>query len=628
MSAATEAPRAGEPSLVSGWTPFRIGWAAIVLVTVSVRAYTLASWSWFQDDYLFIAGVDELPFTDYLLQDYNSHLQPGQFVIVWVITKIDPLNYGLASLVTCVFVVTSLVAWGLALRTIFGERIHVLAALVLLGLSPILVSVSLWWAAALSVYPLYTFMGLSVWFMARYLMGGQHRRDLVWLTLTYAVGLVFWQKSVLITVPLLFLVLLLGPRSRRETIRLAVVSLAPAALLTVAYMLFYALAPRPGGTLAEVTPPRGRSVGEMAEFYVRGTLDVLLPGLLGGPFNTLSSANGTYSPASGSLSLVLWGLTIVAVLVGVLYRRRGGVAVLMSVTYALVSWGLILFSYRYDAVGVYAVRAARYTSDLLPIALLTVMFLITPVRGTPPADTLRRPVSADTALWLRRGRVGYLALVTVVALVLTGRTWDQTSPTSPEPWFSNFTADARSLPAGTTLLDNPPPPGVISSDTFGAAARQSFVLKSLHLPLRFDEPTEQLVVADASGHLYNGELNVPAEAAPGPDEGCGYSVTDDAPTRISLGGELYYFGWVVEITYFVGSDAAVLVDVGNDVSVTAQLAATASGVVKRQQIYLAASIAEVSLLQTDGADPICVTDVRVGELVPGPQRPVGLGPVD
>jgi len=627
MGSHTRPPAERGGSLSLAWTPFRVGWAVIILVTLSVRLYTLSKWSWFQDDYLFVSNVDRMPFLDYVFQDYNSHLQPGQFLVVWLVTRLDPLNFGLATAATCLFAVTALVAWGLALREIFGERLHLLAALLLLGLSPTLVSVSLWWAAALSVYTLYTFMGLSVWFMARFLLRDQRRRDLVGLTASYALGLFFWEKALLVSVPLFFLVCLLGPTDRRDAIRLAVRSLLPAAVISVAYVLVYVIVPRPGA-VSDVTPPRGRGVGEAAEFYVRGILDVLLPSLLGGPFNTLSTANGTYEPSSGAVSLVLWGLTVLALVLGILYRRRGWVAVLMSASYAMVSWGLILFSYRYDESGTFAIRAGRYTTDLLPVALLTVMFLISVDRASTKVEAMRRPVGDDAARWVGRARLGYLGLVTVVALVLTGRTWDSTAPSSPEPYFSALSSDARALPDGATLLDNPTPSQVLEPLVFGAAARQSYVLEPLDLPIGFDRPTEQLIVADLSGHLYNGEITNPAATSPspGPDEGCGYAVRPSRTTTIPLSGELFDFGWIVEISYFVASDAEVEVLVG-DTTVPALLTAPPAGVVRRTQLYVSDAISDVQIQQTEGEDPICVTDVRIGELVPSGQRPRGLAPV-
>ena len=84
-------------------------------------------------------------------------------------------------------------------------------------------------------------------------------------------------------------------------------------------------------------------------------------------------------------------------------------------------------------------------------------------------------------------------------------------------------------------------------------------------------------------------------------------------------------GWIVEVTYFVQTDADVVIRAG-DTSVPTTFAAPPPGEITRQQVYVVDAISDVTISQTAGDNPICVTEVRIGELTPGPRRPRGLEP--
>ena len=170
-----------------------MGVTIIVVVAVVWRYWTISSWSWFQDDWIYVTRTTELSFWDYITQNYNGHLMPAQFMIAWLITKVAPLDYSYAVATTIFFTVASLLAWAAALRTIFGERLRLLYPLIILAMSPVFMPISLWWAAAIQTFPLQLSMGLCVLFTARYTMRGRSGWDIVALAASYCVGLLFWQ---------------------------------------------------------------------------------------------------------------------------------------------------------------------------------------------------------------------------------------------------------------------------------------------------------------------------------------------------------------------------------------------------------------------------------------------------
>jgi hypothetical protein len=606
-------------------TTFQLGWLVIVIATVTVRAYTMSSWSWYQDDLVFTSRVTTMSFGDYLTQNNNGHITPAGNLLFWAMTRLDPLQYAWAAVVGCVLAGGSVVAWGLALRRIFGERLHLLVALVLIGLGPLATLSSLWWLVVINVFPLYTSMGLSVWFLARYVLGQRATRDLVGMTLAYAFGLLFWQKSLLISVVLLLTLALLSEGGVRARIVLALRALWPIALVSAVYLGAYVYLTT--GSRANVSGEvSSRSLGQIINFYAHGLVDIALPSIVGGPFQALSSPRQAYDAVPSSVALFLWLGTLVALIMAFRYRRRAGLALSMTVIYAALSWGLILFSYRYNEYGFVSVRVGRYTADILPVALLTTMFICTRVLGAGAAATFRKPLlprarRAD----IRKGVLAYAVLSSVIALIMTGRMWDNTVSNSPKYWLDNLQADARD--AGKAVLINDPAPAeVIDGDVFQSYARISEILRPLDLPLRYNEPTDRYVVVDPRGEMWVGEMKTISteSVAPGPDGPCGYAVDQDMVTSIPMTQGLFAFGWVVDLEYFTGSDAQVEVSADSGRPIELALTSPAAGAGGHLQFYLEDSIGQLSFRGVQTPESVCVTKVRVGVLEPSDQRPPGI----
>lgn len=56
---------------------FRLGALAILVVTLVWRTWTVSSWSWIQDDWIYQIEAQRQPLVDYLTQNYNQHFMPG-----------------------------------------------------------------------------------------------------------------------------------------------------------------------------------------------------------------------------------------------------------------------------------------------------------------------------------------------------------------------------------------------------------------------------------------------------------------------------------------------------------------------------------------------------------------------
>jgi hypothetical protein len=591
----------------------------LVLVTVTAiwRFWTLSSWSWFQDDWVYLTRTTELPFWTYVAQNYNGHLMPGQFVLAWVITKAAPLDYSYAAATTLVFVVASLVAWAAALRTIFGERARLLYPLVILALSPLFMPISLWWAAAMQVFPLQLAMGLSVLFVARYTTYGHRRRDLVGLSLSYALGLFFWQKALLVFVPIVFVALLLSPGAVRDRLRSVWRAVWAPLAISVAYIPVYvALTRSEGASGTELFV--ARSLGQTLDFFLKGILDVGMPALFGGPWSSLSNTGQAYASGSGVVTLALIAIAILGTVAAVRLRRSGGLALAMAATYAVLSWGLLFTSSRFDTLGVFSVRDARYAADIVPVALLMVAFLVTPTLVEDRSSWLRLPRASDRVLhrW-RAGAAVVIALVTVSAVFTTGRDWDASAPSSPKPWVDDVRADASGA-GGASIHDSLAPNHVIFAAYFPDDARLSRLLKPLALPLRYNLPAEHMFIADWAGHLV--EVDVEAAArpvSPPPVKGCGYLVNPGRTTVIPLESGLYNWEWGYQLTYFSGEPALVSVRTATK-SVDLRL----DRGLHQMQFVIEDAASQLRITGHPDSSPICVTEVRAGPLKPS-QRWIG-----
>ncbi len=618
VSSTRPAREGTSPSSASG--AFRLGLVVLVVTTVVWRYWTLRSWSWFQDDWIYLARTAQLPFWEYVTQNYNGHVMPGQFVLAWAITKIGPLDYSLAIATSLLFIVASLLAWAAALRAIFGERARLLYPLVVLALSPLFMPISLWWAAALQTFPLQLFMGLSVLFTARYLRSGS-RRDVAGLVVSYALGLFFWQKALLIAIPVVFVAMLLTTGSLGERLSAAWrIGRFPMAV-AAAYVPLYLWFTRSGDDAATELFEK-RTVGQTLDFFLTGILDVGIPALLGGPWQSLSEPQQVFGSSSGVLTLAFLGLTVLAAVFAARYRRGGGLAVGMAVVYASASWGLLFTSSRFDMIGVFLVRDARYAADILPVALLTATFIITPTR-TESRSTWLKGASDLVRPWARAVRpIGVAGLVFVAGSTLysSGRIWDAMSPQTPKHWVDNLTTDAAISGIGP-IHDSNAPDHVIFSVYFPEEARISNLLRPLSPALRFNEPAEHLLIPDSAGRLVEVDVEPSSRSAsPPPVEGCGYLVNPGQTTVIPLETALYNWEWGYQLSYFSGQPAMVTVATESK-SVDVPIAKGLHQV----QFIVEDSAARLRVTGHPDSSPVCITEAHAGPLTASDRRVSGQG---
>ena len=590
-------------------TPYRRGVLVLSLVTVLWRAWTVSRWSWQDDDWVYLADAARMPLGDYVLQLYNGHLMPAQFLLTWAITELAPLDFAVPVVLTALTSGLVVLLWGRAFAALGGERVALLAPLALVSLSPLFIRPTLWWASAIQVLPLQACLAWGVLVAAR--MARQPtRRDVVELTGALVVALAFWEKSVLLAVP--FAMTLLCAHGGRPLQRLRVHArpllalAATCATYTAGYLALGALSGNQTG--ADVNFNRTPTPGEAAGFYWAGLGDLMAPAAWGGPWGSLPAPGDFYAaadPVVAVLAVVLLGAAVVATLL----RRRGAwFPLAIAAVYTLGMWTLVLTSSRYANIGNVAVRDERYAVDSFSVAVVAVVLCWTGLRRGSPRS---RPVPAALP-WV-------VALGLTASLVVANGWAAQRNGTSPaSAWLSTTRhqlADAsREATADEplVLVDGTAPDRVLQAAFWGENTRLSRMLAPLAPEVAFRRPAEQVWSLDDSGRLEPARIDALTTSQPGPVEGCGYLVPAGGEVTVPLTQALYHWDWGVEISTFSDRPADLTLELGGP-GIAVPLPA---GPQVRRVQHTGEVPDHVVVRSGPGDGAVCVTDLRAGTFAP------------
>ncbi len=570
----------------------------------------MGQWSWTQDDWIYSTAATETDFWPYVLQNYNGHVMPAQFALSWAITRLAPLDFTWAVVIVGAFAAAALVAWAAALRTIFGTRRRTALGLAVLAFSPVYLPPGVWWAAAIQIFPLQLSAGLITLYAGRYLLHGGSRGDLLRLTGSLALGMIFWQKAALLIPVIAGLGVMLGPSGWRARVTTTARMLAGPVLLVLAYLPAYVALTR-GPDAAATSLFQARPWGQVLSFSRIAFVDLGVPALVGGPWTWLGPAD--LRPRSGRIDLAVFVTVLVIAVIAIRARPRAWAAVALVLGYAGASWGLLLTSSRYDVLRDLIVRDVRYAADILPVAVLGAVFLLTPTVAES-ASRGRHELGAVSSA-LPHALMRALRVVTPSALVLSlgvgdVLTWQQFASTSPRAWVANATTSLQTS-GGRAVLDSAAPNDVASS-LLGSSAHVSRMFVPLRLPTAFNEPSTQLLALDTSGRPGPVLVDQAADGpATGPVPDCGWLLDPGQSQTISVSPPLYAWEWVVSIDYYSQLGALVSVTTTG----RSQPASLPPGLAKLQ-LVTTTPIDTISVTSTPASGPVCITHVSVGQARP------------
>jgi hypothetical protein len=544
----------------------------------------------------------------YLLNPYNGHLMPAGNLLIWLDTRLAPLDYRLVAAQMLVLFALAAVGMLRALTTLFGQRWGVVPPLVMFCFSPILIPVTTWWAAGVNLGPV---LVAVTWGVASHVAwhrapsGRGALRTLAWILF----GLAFAELGVLTYVFLAHVSLAyFSSGSVRERVtglwqehrRL----LAAHAALLATYLATYA-------TLA-----MNFDVGEITERPMFGVAQDLVGvsfavSLVGGPTRWAFS-DFTQSEADPPQLVLLLGWTVLLVLLhaSLTTRRRAARAWLLPASLLVVSVALISVS-RAIYFGPQIALDYRFQTLVAPATALALGLAFLPVVGAvESAERVRAHGLVDRRGWVVAGLVVFVA----VSTVSTARYPQTHLPPGEDArsYFDRVLASSRGLPEDVVLLDLAVPPRIWLGPWTNAYSHMFAPVRG-RTPPAATVVTDDPYLVDPSGRVRPAALDVARRGdPPDPDATCPWRVGTDR-VRVELDGPVYGYVWWARLDYVAPADGTMRVAVGDrerDIPVLEGA----------HEVWLPApgDYTELRLRSEEEPGP-CVTGVSIG--APRPEEP-------
>lgn len=622
------------------WLLDRLALASSVMSGLVLYAL-IGRGGWYVDDFLNFGLARESPFSvHYLGLAVFGHPQPGTRLANWLLYRIAPMNYHLASALVCLSV--ALAAWMFyrVLRLAFRPSPWHLLLTVVAGGTALWVPVAAWWAGGSEIAGCLVANVLVVHALLHCYRGP---RRVLWAVLAacwLVGGLAFYERALFGGVFAVWFVLAVGARSARPAELLRVLRqiwTGCLALLVVAVGYLYVYA-----THRFVHSQPGYTRTEVLHFLWVCWSHTLIPSLFGGTLRTGRNISESFAAPP------LWWLTLcqLALLAlvgyGILRNRLRSVlawlvflALFLPAQYAIATARLHVHG---PSIG----NEFRYLADLLPLLLLTVAVTVLHRRLLPVEDA---PAAVDTAAlgpaveesgsgttrtepagrvrrrrWpsVRRGHL----IATVAALVVLWTVfWISALPVSHR-WLANrgirYVNNLRAeLPErnqqGPWSLYTTFAPQTVSPIAWGRYSSTPSIAELVggH-PVSADDLSKPMYVVDADGHLRPARFE---SLASGPD------VCSTGPQRIMqpisrpLGKGL----WNVQLSYRVATPTTLrfALDPGTGVAVEATGSFRGFPVSGSGRLTFALRQTAVVGFRLDAAVAgACISDVQLGRPVP------------
>jgi hypothetical protein len=551
------------------WTRARIVLAiaaALIVAHLAVRWAILANSYFRQDDFEFVArAAEKLPGWGYLMRSHSGQLMPGGFAIAWVLTRISAYDWGLTGAVTLLMQAAAALAVLRMLRVLFGDRPAILAPLTVYLFTPMTLTSTAWWAAALNSVPLQAATGMAVAAHVRYVRTGEFRyarTAFVWIV----VGLAFFVKAAVL--PFLLLAVtsayLVGgqdarwPRALVATLRAHRRAWALYGAVLPVYAAVYVVQ-LVHTSRTSVGAPGGAAVSDFATAWLGKTAPATM---IGGPGKWFAGTAGDYAVAAPPQAMIAaaWCVVIGVVALSVWFRRRAWRAwlVLLGWLVAADMVPVVLGRMPDWAARIYGIET-RYLADAAPVLALCLALACVPLAGE--RDPYRRPLPEG---WLHPATIGVLTLAYLgVALWSTSAYIGKTSGAQTRDYMANARAALAGAPGSGVIYDRNVP-AFMTWQLVGPYARTSHVLAPLagsdvRAAMRRRQPAENAMIFNDQGRLVPVAVAGPRVGAP-PGQ-CWPRARDGGYTmRVPPPGG--GASWTLELGYLSGAPGRVVVSYG------------------------------------------------------------------
>ncbi len=573
------------------WNPTRVVLTvatALIIAHLGVRWAILANSYFRQDDFEFVSrAAEQLPDWGYLMRSHAGQLMPGGFAIAWVLTRISAYDWGLTGAVTLLMQAAAALAVLRMLRVVFGDRPAILAPLTVYLFTPMTLTSTAWWAAALNSLPLQAAIAMAVAAHVRYIRTNEFRYARAAFLWT-VVGLAFFVKAavlpfLLLAVTSAFLIdagaggasargersggtdggrgaggapggwphnLLTTLRVHRRAWALYGAALPVYAALFTLQLVYT--------SPASVGSPGAKEINDFASAWLGKTVPTTL---VGGPGRWLVSTTGDYAVAAPAQALIgaAWCVVIGVIVLSIWFRRRAWRAwlILLGWLVAADMVPVILGRMPDWAAPIYGIET-RYLADAAPVFVLCLALACIPLAGE--REPYRRALPEG---WLHPSTIGVLTVAYVgVALWSTVTYLGKTDSDETRDYLTNARAALAGAPGSGVIYDRNVP-DFMAWQLVGPYTRTSNVLAPLASPdvraaMKRRQPAENAFIFNDKGHLVPLAVSGPrVAAAPGtcwPQVGGRYTMPVAPPEKAS--------SWTLELGYLSGAPGLVQVSYG------------------------------------------------------------------
>lgn len=576
----------------------------LVVVHLLARGWALSRNWFFYDDFYLIQDGSSPSALSHLFDPYNGHLMPGARVIAWLLAGNGGLNWTFACTITLLIQAAAAGGALFMLLTLFGRRWGIVVPLVLYLTSAFTLPSMIWWSVAITALPTQVAFFWSVGCWVRYL----RTREWSWLVRSIAAvafGLAFDVRGILV-VPVLIFVALAYFSSGSLVRRLASLSrFWPAVVVGGAISLAYVVAYR-----IHVPQPFNdsswRILGQMADNMVATAFPTAL---VGGPWQwqeTLLVAD----PPRWAVVLS-WFAVLGVPLYALLLRRRTLRAWVPTVFLLGTILALVSLS-RAPALGPVLGLDYRFFAEVSCAVVLGIGLAFMELEGATESSAPRvRPLLRVT---VPRSLVLVLALVVVVS-----GTWSSAAYTlkfrdknQSRAYFDTAVTDIDRV--GNIDLVNQALPPTVMDLLFFPRNTTGDLLPMMTEHARFPQSAPMMSMLTETGDLRSVVVSSGVASTPGPDEGCGWRITDRGRT-VPLTAAAFDFSWWLRIGYLSSSDSPVRITAGEEVVDTMVL----SGL---NDLFVRVD-AGFDSIRFDGLasdTTLCVDVIDVGQPTPGDPR--------
>ncbi len=490
----------------------RLTAAALLLVAGQVGLrWVLASGSWFwQDDFLHLALAHRLGLSEeFLVRDYSGHLEVGQYAVFWLLSGLSGDFTAAALFLVGSQLLVSLLLWGV-LRTLFRPSPWLLVPFAAYLFTPLGLITGAWWAAGMQAFPLQLFLLGTLLGVARLHRGGPHATAWGLLALVaHALGLLFWEKALLILPAVLatYLLVVLAGRTIGDRLRVLLAGWRWWLAHLLGWLGYVAVylhltASGPMASEREVT---------LLELVRVSVLQMTVPGMFGLPWHVDGAENSLYADTGTGAVILAAGLLGLLFLASLL---RGGWAALggwvLVIGCLVADLGLLVVG-RGEYLGLVA-RDPRYVTDWLPLAVIGISAAFAVPRrhrrGRRVGET-RTGRSGEP--WRRPLALGALVLLSALTSSI------QLLPVVQRDIGEGYVARLESgLGDGDTL--------VLATNTsyqVSVSTRTPDLFEALGRQQAFDQPGLRAVMPDSRGQLLPVRL-AGALQARGDEPDCGW----------------------------------------------------------------------------------------------------------